>query len=41
MDRLDAIGDEALFLVTGELIRIVPHPAVRGGFMPASHDLLS
>src|SRR5882757_1073170 len=40
MDRLDAIGDEALFLVTGELIRVVPNPAVRGGFMPASHDLL-
>src|SRR6266436_9604942 len=41
MDRLDAVGDEALFLVTGELIRVVPNPAVCGGFMPASYDLLS
>src|SRR5258708_16292282 len=41
MNRLDAIGDEALFFVTGALIRIIPHPSLRGGFMSAPHDLLT
>src|SRR5882757_5013331 len=30
VNRLDAISDEALFLIARELIRIVPYAAVRG-----------
>src|SRR5260370_1167725 len=40
MDRLDAVGDEALFLVARELIGIVPYPAVCSGLVTASYDLL-
>src|SRR5260370_41837363 len=36
MDRLDAVGDEALFLVARELIGILPYPAVCSGLVTAS-----
>src|ERR1700731_2991567 len=41
MDRFDAIGNEALFLVAPKLIRIVPYPAVSGRLVTSPHDLLS
>ena len=40
-DRLDAVGDEAFLLITGELIRIVPDPAMRRSLVTASYDFLS
>ena len=40
LDRLDAVGDEALLFIARKLIGIVPHPAVSGRLMTASHDLL-
>src|SRR6266851_4708318 len=41
LDRLDAVGDEAFLLIAGELIGIVPYPAVCSGLVTASYDLLS
>ena len=41
MDRLDAVGDEALFLIAREPIGIVPYPAVSRRLVTPAHDLLS
>src|SRR5258708_2653149 len=41
LDRLDAVGDEALFLRARKLIGIVPYPAVSGCLMTSSYDLAS
>jgi site-specific DNA recombinase len=41
LDRLDAISDEALFLIARELIRILPYPAVSGRLVTPPHYLLS
>src|SRR5258707_10318483 len=41
LDRLDAVRDEAFFLVARKLIRIVPYPAVSCRLMTSSYDLPS
>src|SRR5260221_5908426 len=41
LDRLDAVGDEALFLSARELVGVVPYPAVSGRLVTPAHDLLS
>src|SRR6266436_10074827 len=40
VDRLNAVSDEAFLLIARQLIRIVPHPAMRGGLVTASYDFL-
>src|SRR6266478_5020931 len=40
VDRPNAVGDEAFLLIARELIRIVPHPAMRSGLVTASYDFL-
>src|SRR6202051_1661751 len=39
LDRLDAVGDKAFFLIARESVRIVPNAAVGGSLMTAAHDL--
>ena len=39
VDHLDAVGDEAFFLISRQVIAVVPDAAVGSGFVAASHDL--
>src|SRR5258705_11476700 len=38
-DRFHAVGDEALFRVTTELVAALPGASVSGGFMATAHNL--
>ena len=41
LDCLDAVGDEAFFLIAGELVGVVSYSAVSGRLVTPAHDLLS